>query len=73
MLLSKLNQLELWGTDIGNAYLKVHTKEKLFIIAGPEFDDLEGHILVMDKALYGQEEHLKKWDSTPLRQTHMSG
>ena len=40
--------LELWGTDINNAYLKAHTKEKLFIVAGPEYDDLEGHI---DKAL----------------------
>ena len=35
-LLSELNHLELWGTDIGNAYLKAHTKEKLFIVAGPE-------------------------------------
>ena len=53
MLLSELNQVELWGTDISNAYLKVHTKEKLFIVAGPEFDGLEGHILVMDKILHG--------------------
>ena len=53
MLLSELNQLEIWGIDIGNAYLEAHTKEKLFILAGPEFDKLEGHILVMDKALYG--------------------
>ena len=51
--LSELNQLELWGTDIVNAYLKAHTKEKIFIVAGPEVDDQEGHILVMDKALYG--------------------
>ena len=36
MLLLELNQLELWGTDIGNAYLKAYTKEKLFIVAGPE-------------------------------------
>ena len=42
------------------AYLEAHTKEKLLIITGPEFDDLEGHILVMDKALYGQgqQEHV---------------
>ena len=36
-----------------NAYLEAHTKEKLIIVAGPKFDDLEGHILVMDKTLYG--------------------
>ena len=52
MLLSELNQLELWGTDIANAYLEAHTKGELIIVAGPEFDDLKGHILVMDKALY---------------------
>ena len=53
MLLSELKKLELWGSDIGNAYLEAHTNEKLFIIVGSEFDDLEGHILFMDKALYG--------------------
>ena len=53
MLLSELNQLELWRTDIQNAYLEACTKETLFIVAGPEFDELTGHILVMYKALYG--------------------
>ena len=53
MLLSELNQLELWGTANGNAYLEARTKEKLSIIAGPEFANLEGHIKVMGKALYG--------------------
>ena len=53
MLHSELNQLELWGTDIANAYLEAHTKGELIIVAGHEFDDLKGHILVMDKALYG--------------------
>ena len=43
--------MELWGTHIDIAYLKAHTKEKLFIVAGSEFDDLEGHTLVMDRAL----------------------
>ena len=53
MFLSELNQHELWGTDTGNAYLEALTKEKLFIVDGPEFDDLEGHILITEKALYG--------------------
>ena len=30
---------------IGNAYLEAVTEEKLYIVAGPEFEDLEGHIL----------------------------
>ena len=35
--LAELNGLELWGTDIGNAYLESYTSEKVCIIAGPEF------------------------------------
>ena len=53
IFLAKLNNLEVWGADIGNAYLEAKTKEKLYIVAGPEFEELEGHILVIYKALYG--------------------
>ena len=34
IFLGELNNLELWGADIGNAYLEAYTNEKLFIIAG---------------------------------------
>ena len=40
----KLNNLELWGADIGNVYLEAFTDEKLYIVAGPEFQELEGYI-----------------------------
>ena len=53
IFLAKLNNLEAWGADIGNAYLEAKTKEKLYVVAGPEFEELEGHILVIYKALYG--------------------
>ena len=39
--------------DLDKILLETHTKEKLFIIAGPEFDDFEEHILVTDNALDG--------------------
>jgi hypothetical protein len=51
--LSELNGMELWATDIGNAYLEAYTAEKLFIVAGPEFGKLKGHMLIISKALYG--------------------
>jgi hypothetical protein len=51
--LSKLNGLDLWATDIGNAYLEAFTMERNYIIAGPEFGQLEGHYLIIVKALYG--------------------
>ena len=47
------NNLELWGADVGNAYLQALTREKLYIVGGPEFEELQGHVLVMYKALYG--------------------
>ena len=40
-------------TDVGNAYLQALTKEKLYIVGRPEFEELQGHVLVMYKALYG--------------------
>ena len=43
IFLGKLNNLVIWGADIGNAYLE----------AGPEFQELEGYILIFLKALYG--------------------
>ena len=46
------NNLELWGADIGNAYLEAYTHEKLLIIAGAEFEELECFILIFNKALY---------------------
>ena len=53
IFLGKLNILELWGADIGNAYLEAFTDETLYIVAGPEFQELEGYILIFLKALYG--------------------
>jgi len=51
--LSELYDLDVWETDIGNAYLEVEMQEKVYIIVGPEFNDLEGHILIIFNALYG--------------------
>jgi len=51
--LVKLNALDLWATDVRNAYLEALTKEKIYIVTGPEFKELEGHILIIRKALYG--------------------
>ena len=57
----KLSNLELWGADIGNAYLEAFTDEKLYIVAGPEFQELEGYILIFLKALYGLKSSGKRW------------
>ena len=46
ILLGKLNNLDPWGADIGNPYLEAFTDEKLYIVSGPEFQELEGYILI---------------------------
>ena len=50
-----------WAADIGHAYLEPTTKEKLSIVAGPEFEELQGHILVIHKALYGLKSSGLRW------------
>ena len=50
-----------WGADICNAYLEAKTKEKRYIVVGPEFEELEGHILVLYKALYGLKHSGLRW------------
>ena len=84
MFLAELNGLQLWGVHIGNAYLQALTKERLCIVAGPEFEELQGHVLVMHKALYIQDlgEHVgmanllifsTKWNSNLPKQSQTYG
>ena len=61
IFLAELNQLELWCTDVGNAYLEARTDEKIFIVAGNEFGKLEGHTLIIHKALYGLRSSGARW------------
>ena len=59
--LAELNELQLWATDIGNAYLEAYTSEKVHIIAGPEFTDRKGHTFIISKALYGLRSSGLRW------------
>jgi Reverse transcriptase (RNA-dependent DNA polymerase) len=61
LFLAELNKLQIWATDIGNAYLEAYTSEKVYIVTGPEFGDREGHILVISKALYGLWSSSARW------------
>ena len=46
---------------IESIYLKAKTKEILYVVAGPEFEELDGHILVIYKALYGLKSSGLRW------------
>jgi Reverse transcriptase (RNA-dependent DNA polymerase) len=63
IFLAELNGLNFWSTDIGNAYLESNTMEKVYIVAGKEFAcvGLEGHTLVIVKALYGLKSSGVRW------------
>lgn len=53
--IAELNGLELEAADVGNAYLEGKTNEKVCFVAGPSFEryGLDGHLLAIDKTLYG--------------------
>ena len=83
MFLAELNNLELWGADVGNAYLQALTREKLYIVGGPEFEEQDmflsctKHFMVQD-----QEEHVgmtnsliysMTWVSSPQKQIQTYG
>ena len=62
LFIAELNKTEAWGTDIGNAYLEAYTMERVGIIAGPEFGkEMEGHTLLIVKALYGLRSSGLRW------------
>ena len=37
LFLAESNKLDIWTTDMGNAYLETKTSERQYIIAGPQF------------------------------------
>ena len=61
IFLAELNELKIWQTDVGNAYLEAKTDEKVYVIAGPEFGEKEGHVFVIKKALYGLKSSGLRW------------
>ena len=64
IFVSILNNLDICACDIRSAYLEAYTREKLYIIAGPEFKDLKGHTLLVNKALYGLRTSGARWAET---------
>jgi Reverse transcriptase (RNA-dependent DNA polymerase) len=61
VFLAELNDLKLHATDVSNAYLEAVTKERVYIIGGTGFGELEGHTLIIYKALYGLKSSGKRW------------
>ncbi len=63
-LLAAPNDVDIVAADVGNAYLNATTKEKVYIITGPEFRPLEEEkVAVIVRALYGLKSSGAMWRS----------
>ena len=47
--------------DISNAYQNAFTHEKVYLIAGPEWKEKEGQIIIIRKAVYGLKTSGNRW------------
>ena len=61
IFLAELNKMELVAADVSNAYLEAETREKVYIIGGLGFGELEGCTLIIFKALHGLKSSGKRW------------
>ena len=61
VFLAELNDLEVYQTDIGNAYLEAKTQEKVYCIAGGEFGERKDHLFVIIGSLYGLKSSAKRF------------
>ena len=53
LTIAALNELDILGADVQNAFLTAPNKEKCWMVAGPEFGSEEGKSFLVVKALYG--------------------
>lgn len=61
ILLGELNRLRLMVGDVTSSYLKALTKELIFFKAAPEFMERAGHLMIIQKSLYGLRTSGKLW------------
>ena len=60
-MLAALNGLDIKCADISNAYLNAPTREKCWIVAGPEFGSDEGSVMIVTRAWYGLKSSGAAW------------
>ena len=53
LLLAALHGVEVKSCDIHNAYLSADCLEKLYTVAGAEFGEEQGTVMIIRRALYG--------------------
>jgi hypothetical protein len=60
-LIAALNELDIVGADVQNAYINAETKEKVYTTAGPEFGSNAGRPAIIVQALYGLKSSGARW------------
>jgi hypothetical protein len=60
-MLATLNDLKVVAAAISNAYLNAPCREKIWIVAGPEFGSDEGSVMVVIRAWYGLKSSGASW------------
>ena len=73
MFIGEANGLTCCAADIGSAYLQSMTRERIFIVGGPEFGDLEGKVFIVYKALYGLQTSATRWHEHLSKKLHELG
>ena len=73
LLVAALNELDVQGADIQNAYLTTPNKEKHWMRTGPEFGKMEGKTFVVAKALYGLKSAGASFRSYLSKKVHAMG
>jgi hypothetical protein len=63
-LYAALNDLEILGCDVSNAYLNAPCQEKIWVHAGPKFGGNKGTVMIVKKALYGLKSSGFSWKKT---------
>ena len=59
--LAAVNDLDVMGCDIGNAYLNAPCREKIWFVAGPECGEHKGKVCKLVRALYGLKSSGVSW------------
>ena len=59
--MSELNGIDLVTIDITNAYVNAPCREKVAAVAGPEFSEYEGCVVIIENALYGLKSSGAEW------------
>jgi hypothetical protein len=73
-VIAKQKNLQVLAGDVGNAYINAETKEKVYVICGPEFGpELAGRIAIIRKALYGLKSSGNCWHSHFAKSLYLMG